>query len=195
LRRRVAEDPTHAELAEIASEQVARLETMLTELLGYGKPLQLQPTEIRFADIAQDVIGLTRTEAEEGEVSVSVEDRTGGESIFADREQIRRALTNLVLNAVQASPRRGRVVLGAEPLTESTDQMRLFVTDEGRGIGSEEADRLFHPFFTTRDEGTGLGLANVKKIAECHGGRPFARNRPTGGALFGIDLPRRGTSR
>ena len=195
LSRQVADDPPHAELAEIAAEQIARLEKMLSELLSYGKPLQLRPVGIPFAELARDVVDLARTEAEARGVELVVEDRAGVTTCAADREQIRRALTNLVINGVQASSRGGRVVLTAEIPSGMPDGVRISVTDQGRGIGGTPADQLFQPFFTTRQEGTGLGLANVKKIAECHGGSVFARNRPEGGACFGILLPRGGAWR
>jgi signal transduction histidine kinase len=189
LRRKVAGDPDHAELAEIASGQVARLERMLTELLGYGKPLQLNPREVRFATIAAEVIDLARPEVDERQVRLEVVDQTGDATVLADPEHLRRALINLVANAVQASVRGGRVVLTADVSEDAPGRMQITVADEGRGIEKVAEEHLFQPFFTTREEGTGLGLANVKKIAECHGGTAFARNRAGNGALFGILLP------
>jgi signal transduction histidine kinase len=189
LERKVAGDSAYAELAAIASSQVARLEKMLTELLGYGKPLQLSPREVRFAEIAGEVADLCRPEALEREVHLEVADQTGEARFLADPEQLRRALTNLVANAVQASPPGGQVVLAADVSEDEPGRVCITVADEGSGIAAPAKEHLFRPFFTTREEGTGLGLANVKKIAECHGGAVFARNRAEGGALFGILLP------
>ena len=188
LSAKVAGDAMHTELAEIASEQVARVERMLAELLHYGKPLQLRPTALRFADVAREVIDLTRRDAQAKDLVIEVSDETHGMHLWADAEQLKRALTNLLENALQASPAGGRVELAAR----IRDGVEISVADRGPGLPPEGVAQLFQPFFTTRDEGTGLGLANVKKIVECHGGAVFALNRPDGGARFGLRLPRGG---
>lgn len=188
LGAKVADDDMHAELAEIASEQVLRLERMLSELLNYGKPLQLKLGEIVFSDLAREVLELTREAIAEKELKIAVIDETGGEPLRADAEQLTRALTNLLLNAHQASPPGGQIEFTAR----ISGALEISVADRGPGLPAEDADQLFQPFFTTREEGTGLGLANVKKIVECHGGTVFARDRVGGGARIGLRLPRRG---
>ncbi len=194
LRLKVEEDPVYAELAEIASNQVIRLETMLSDLLNYGKPLQLKLTEISFAELAKDTVEVVRTEAEEKHVSVATEDGFGSTMIIADRDQLWRALTNLVLNAVQASPPYETVLISSTLSSEEPQSALITVSDHGPGITDSQKDKLFQPFFTTREDGTGLGLANVKKIVEYHGGTVSARNQPEGGAAFTIILPLRGPS-
>jgi nitrogen-specific signal transduction histidine kinase len=102
LRRRVQGDPAHSELGDIALEQLARVERMLSDLLGYGKPLRLSLKPTAFEKIAKDVLEVVRKEADEKKVSVGIDDRLDSTPIVADAEQIRRALTNLVTNAIQA---------------------------------------------------------------------------------------------
>jgi signal transduction histidine kinase len=96
-----------------------------------------------------------------------------------EREAIRRALINLVRNALQASPEGGVVGVALE---RRDGRARVVVTDEGAGLDPEIAGRVFDPFVTARAEGTGLGLALVKRVAEEHGGSVALRNRPGGGA-------------
>lgn len=187
LRKKVEGDHVHSELADIASAQVARLERMLSDLLSYGKPLELNPVGILFESLAKEIIEMVRSEAEEKKVSIETIDKLGQRNIIADPEQIRRALTNLVANAVEASPRGGKVTVGIKVI-ENNETM-IAVSDNGRGISESQKERLFKPFFTTREGGTGLGLANVKKIVEYHGWRITADNRPEGGAVFTIFLP------
>ncbi len=184
LEKRVADDRRYAELASIASQQVTRLERMLSELLGYGRPLELQLEPLEFAEVVSEARELVRPAGERRGVEIELRDFAEGRRFAGDREQIRRALTNLMTNAVREA--RTRVTLSAEALDHG---IRISVDDDGEGIAEARMGELFQPFFTTRPEGTGLGLAIVKKIAEVHGGSVDACNLPPGGARFGISLP------
>jgi len=108
--------------------------------------------------------------------------------ITADQEQMRLALLNLVLNAIEAVPENGRIVLLAEESNDS-NEIILSMTDNGPGIAPEDLSQIFEPYFTKRPGGTGLGLALVRRIVEKHGGRIRAQNQPEGGARFEIRLP------
>lgn len=189
LRRRVEGDDAHSELADIAFNQVMRLETMLSDLLGYGKPLQLNLAAIRLGDIAGEVAEVVGKDVTERGVSVDIEDELGQTMVMADPEQVRRALTNLVANAVQASSQGGRVVIELKIAPNDSNRIIVSVSDEGRGISDTHMAQLFQPFFTTRDGGTGLGLANVKKIVDYHGGEVSADNRSERGAIFTMIMP------
>lgn len=186
LRRKVEDDPVHYELAGIACDQVARLEKMLTDLLQYGKRVELNIGDVSFGRLADDVKESCRAVAEAGRVEIVIEDRMAGSTFRADYEQMLRALSNLVVNGVQAVEAGGRVTIEGEL---SDDAVTLTVSDTGRGLPPERMERLFEPFYTTRGEGTGLGLAIVKKIAELHGGSVTARNREGEGAVFVVRLP------
>jgi signal transduction histidine kinase len=98
---------------------------------------------------------------------LTLETRIGVETATFDAEQIRRALDNLVLNAIEAAPLHSKIVISAEP---NGDKLRLAVRDEGAGPPPEIRDHLFEPFVTGRPEGTGLGLSLVREIANAHGG-------------------------
>jgi two-component system sensor histidine kinase FlrB len=106
-----------------------------------------------------------------------------------DRELMVRALTSLIDNAAQWSLPGGIISLSGDKISEKEAWFTLQVTDEGRGIQARHRKRLFQPFFTTRPGGTGLGLANVKKIIEHHGGMVFAEKNLVAGAVFTIHLP------
>lgn len=189
LRRKVGDDPAHSELADIATTQVQRIEHMLADLLNFAKPLSLSPEDSSFADLVRALPEVVRSNLESAEVTLEIDDRTGGERFRIDREQLLRALTNLVVNAIQVSPAGARVTVSGEIAVDDTATLRVRVADDGPGISDRIRDKLFQPFFTTRDGGTGLGLANVRKIVEYHNGRVGVANRPTGGAVFELDIP------
>jgi signal transduction histidine kinase len=107
--------------------------------------------------------------------------------LTADREMIRRAILNLVLNAMDAMPDGGRLLIAA---TENESQVELEVADSGQGLSEDAGRRAFEPFFSTKPGGTGLGLSIVYRTAEVHGGSVASTNRPEGGASFSIYLPR-----
>ncbi len=109
--------------------------------------------------------------------------------IEADPVQLQQALVNLLKNGAEAAGRGGTV--SVEIKTVEDDRVALEITDDGPGISPEMLDRIFNPFFTTKDRGTGLGLAIVHRIVEAHGGNIRAANREQGGARFLMSLPRR----
>lgn len=111
-------------------------------------------------------------------------------SLCADRTMLRRALMNLLINAVDVMPEGGDLVITATVTQRSVD---LEVADSGPGIPDSIRSRMMEPFFTTKSQGTGLGLAIVNRIAEAHGGELRVANCPEGGAAFTICLPRKTT--
>ena len=100
---------------------------------------------------------------------------------------IRRAVLNLLLNAIDAMHDGGRIVIAA---AENANGVELEVADSGPGLSEDACRRAFEPFFSTKPGGTGLGLSIVYRTAEVHGGRVSAKNRPAGGASFTLHLPR-----
>ena len=99
---------------------------------------------------------------------------------------LRRAVLNLVLNALDAMPAGGELVLTA---CETKAGLEIEIADSGPGIPGTIVDRLFEPFFTTKGSGTGLGLAIVERIATAHGGKAAVVNCPEGGAAFTLIIP------
>jgi len=185
LKQAAPDDPVHQELAEIAAEQVFRLETMLGDLLQYGRKVEIKKTAVPVAAFVQELEACIRRE-ENHPVEFSFHNETEEETLPIDREQMLRAVSNLLDNAVQASPPGGTVALALRPSTHP-GELLLTVSDQGPGIPDRIAQKLFEPFFTTRAKGTGLGLANVKKIVELHGGHVAFRNTGSG-AEFTIAL-------
>jgi signal transduction histidine kinase len=106
--------------------------------------------------------------------------------IDADPELLHRALSNLVLNAIDAMPEGGTLTLSAKA---NGDKVEIRVADTGEGMTPEECERLFTPYYTTKEHGTGLGLAIVQSVIADHAGTIAVESRPGGGATFVITLP------
>jgi signal transduction histidine kinase len=165
-------------------EQIERLESLLQNLLSSVQRASPRPVLVEdvtaFLDERAD---LFREQAEAHGVKLEVKGCDGG-ALF-DRRRIAQAIDNLTLNAIQNTPTGGRVTFCAE---QSNDRLFLSVADTGYGVPESMRDNLFEPFVTGRPDGTGLGLAVVREIAEGHGGTVRAIHRRDG-TTFVVDLP------
>lgn len=189
LKREVENDPSNRELAGIADAQVRRLERMLDDLLQYGRPIDVAPAPVAFDELMSSVTAVVAEQARAKQVTIKQHDELLKARLNVDPEQMCRALTNLVVNAIQAAPAGGTVTVRARKDALWGHTASIEVSDSGSGLSDEAKERVFSPFFTTKESGTGLGLANVKKIVELHGGTVTAANANGGGAVFSIKLP------
>src|SRR3546814_6552593 len=106
---------------------------------------------------------------------------------MGDRVQLQQVIVNLLVNSIQAIPNAGKIFVETELRPDTTVSLTIY--DNGPGIPEEDIDRVFEGFFTTKDEGIGVGLAICQSIITAHGGDIAASNRPEGGACFRIWLP------
>ena len=123
--------------------------------------------------------------AEQHGVTIATDAPSMAPPVSADREQLRQALLNLLLNAVQVSPAGAEVHLSC---SSSAGQVHFTVQDHGPGIPTAIRSRIFDPFFTTRDDGVGMGLAVVARIVADHGGTVDVRDEPGGGTCAILTL-------
>jgi len=186
LRRPSLRQETREEFGELAQKELNRLKGLLTHFLDFARPQAPQrvPTEPRL--LLESVAKLASETAKMGGVQIRVEAAAGLPAVLFDSEQIGQVLLNLVINAVQAMPQGGQIVLRG---CCEADSILLEVVDEGIGIAPENLERIFNPFFTTRQGGTGLGLAIAYRIISQHNGDIAARSNPDRGMTFTIQLP------
>jgi PAS domain S-box-containing protein len=190
LRRVLKPEGDAAMLLDIVGEEADRLNCIVGDMLDFVRPsdpaLQPEPLALLFASVVEGAAAA----AQGAGVAVRVEEADDLPPVPVDARQLRQALLNLVLNAIQATPRGGQVLLaaGLEAL-DGVERMRVEVADTGPGIPPEVAERVFQPFFTTKASGTGLGLAVVKRIVEAHRGEVFLESAAGKGARFVIRLP------
>jgi signal transduction histidine kinase len=164
------------EMHAIARCEAARLERLTSDFLSYARPSQPKRNPVALADVVGYIVEIANVHASKKEIGISIE---SGEGLRAnvDREQLQRALLNLLLNAIDATPVGGHVaVLCSRPSAQSVE---LQVENSGDPIPEEVLSRIFEPFYTTKPHGTGLGLAISRNIAKVQGGDlVVARNEP-----------------
>lgn len=178
-----------AENAQLILDQTRSLAHVVTEFLKFARPLELSNEEVAVETLVERAVSEVRDAIPDVEITVSGE----MEHISGDEALLRQALLNLVRNAAEAAGSQsfgGRVmVAGTVETNAGRPVQRITISDNGPGIPPGDLSRIFAPFYTTKVNGTGLGLAVVQKIVLQHGGSVEARNRPEGGAELIVWLP------
>jgi PAS domain S-box-containing protein len=169
---------------DLRASQVIR---RMRELLG-KRPLERQPLDLN--DVAAGVLQLLGADAARRGVALEIELAPGLPAVHGDRVHLQQVLLNLLLNGMEAMAdtpaSRRRLAVRTAP---DDTGVGIAVTDSGPGIPRERLPRLFDSFFTTKQDGMGLGLSIARSIVEAHGGRIWAQNRPEGGATFRFTVP------
>jgi two-component system NtrC family sensor kinase len=181
------------ESARIALEQTERMTNIVRQLLDFSRRRRAQPTQVGIADIATANAHMLATVAQKKEVGITLDVKDTGLTGLLDLVQLQQALTNLVMNAIQAVPHRGHVEIVVDRLRDAAggNGALISVSDDGPGIPVEDRARVFEPFFTTKGvgEGTGLGLAVAIGLVKENGGTIEVDESHFGGARLSIVLP------
>jgi signal transduction histidine kinase len=207
--RLILENAGEAEThARIVVDQADRMTKIIRQLLDYARRRPPQKEEQDLGKLASDVLPLLGTLASKKQVEMRFHNEAGPAMVIADLTQVQQALTNLIVNAIQASAPGGKVDVtlrsargrrphrGRDDLDgagASIDGFELNVRDYGPGMPPDVLARVFEPFFTTKPvgESTGLGLSVAQDIVEEHGGWLAAESEPGRGSRFVLFLPRR----
>jgi signal transduction histidine kinase len=183
---------THLPIASLL-EQVDRLEHLVQRLLYFDQNQQEIPTVTSLEAIAQESIALLRLKAEESSVDLVYQPSAQPlPEIPLRRRELGQVLVNLILNAIQASPENGKVIVGVKQISgnkeQSDDTLVAWVEDRGQGLSDAQKDQIFVPFYSTKPEGTGLGLAISHEIVTRNKGYIDVHSEP-GCTRFSIYLP------
>ena len=181
---REPESPIAQEMFGIAAIEAKRLETLTSDFLAFArtKEPQLKATPVRAS--LDYLAALSKALAAEKDVSIDIVCDDSLEFTM-DADQMHRAMLNLLTNALNATPRHGHVVIGAE---KHGSRSTLYVDNTGQKIPDENVSRIFEPFFTSGPKGTGLGLPIVRKIAHSHGGEVLLTGNEHGRVRFEIQF-------
>jgi signal transduction histidine kinase len=169
-------------------DEIDRLGRVTGSILGLARPVVPRPRRVHASELFERVDLLQPLELREKGIRLVIRDTTDGVAIEADADLLGQALLGLLTNAAQAAPERGRVTLEARV---RGGEIELSVEDDGPGVPESERERIFEPFYSTRRDGHGLGLAVVRQIAGAHGGAVVVGDGQAGGARFTMVLPAR----
>jgi two-component system sensor histidine kinase PilS (NtrC family) len=174
-------------LSQIVARESERLNHIIKNFLEYARPAPLSITTFDVAAAAEEVLLLLEHRASPGSLKVI---REFAPSVLwpVDAEQFRQILWNLCLNAAESMPEGGELRVAVAVRGET---LEVTVTDTGEGIAADDLSHVFEPFFSTKSEGTGLGLALVHRVVQEHGGEIDVRSSPGLGTTFTLTLPSR----
>jgi two-component system nitrogen regulation sensor histidine kinase NtrY len=179
-------DETFREGAGTLLAEIANLKNIIARFSDFSRMPQPQFQQVNLNEMMENVSKVYRAQLDRAGISCTCDLRSAG-AIAADPDLLQRAISNLILNAIDAMPQGGTLTLRTR-LTQAF--ARIEVTDTGTGIKPEDRSRLFTPYYTNKPHGTGLGLAIVQSIVSDHGGKIEAISEPGGGSTFIIELPR-----
>jgi two-component system sensor histidine kinase HydH len=179
-----AENEVTREMASFIATEVDRCNSLITRFLQFARPLQIKPAKADLTQTIDRAVELVQREAPGIAIYKNYEPEIRPFSF--DAELMERVLYNLLLNAAQATTAGGAVTVKTRAATGAVE---ITVIDRGVGIGPEQMKSIFNPFFTTKPEGVGLGLAIVAKIIDEHGGKIIVESDPGKGSVFRVLLP------
>lgn len=188
LRKHAISREDHVTLLTILDEETNRLNRLVTDLLRYARPVNIQRQQFSLADLLSRTLGLVKTDGDGIKIELRVECHEG--RIWGDANLLRQVFDNLVDNGVQAMGTAGTLTVRVRAVTEEgVDGLAVDIIDTGEGMDTQVRSRARDPFFTTRPSGTGLGLAIVDRIVDAHGGHFAIDSRSGEGTTVTVFLP------
>jgi len=186
LKSRFHEKSSEQETADILVQEVERLNRSICELLDYARPQKLMKENVHPEEVVQKAVSLIRMDAESVGVKVEMDMADDLPLVQADQDKLIQVFLNLFLNSIQAMEGGGKLDINVDA---QSGNVIFTVKDTGCGVSKEDLPRIFDPYFTTKPEGTGLGLAMSVKIIEEHGGSMIFESEEDRGTSIIVTLP------
>lgn len=186
LQKRARLTETDNKLLGYVADEVRRIDSLIRDFLEFAKPRSPILRSVEPVTLVGRAIEFCRPELQRAGIDIAMDDRSGGVHILADEDQVFQALLNLMLNAIEAMPKGGKMRVD---LRRGERELSIDVTDGGTGISPEVQEKIFNPFFTTKEHGSGLGLAKVYAIMTSHDGGVECRSEPGVGTTFTLSFP------
>jgi len=186
LKQNLAKTDPEVDLADVIVQEAKRLNSIVTDFLDFARPQAPNLMPCKVDEVIEKNLTFLAPEINKNGYKVHKQFATHIPEIQADPGLLYQAFLNILMNAMQAMPQGGAIYI---ELSTHGHTMTIIFSDEGPGIPDETLDKIWEPFFTTKDTGSGLGLPIVKKIIEGHGGIIEVENSPEKGALVTITLP------
>ncbi len=186
LLREPASPERRTEFLQIIQKECQRLNRLLTSFLNFARPRAPEFATVRVEQILDSVIALAEHAVRRDHIALRKQISGDLTEFECDSEQLTQVLLNLTINAIQAMPDGGEILLSA---SRNGANAVIQVQDQGTGISEENLEKIFDPFFTTKESGTGLGLSVAHQIAARQGGVLTAAKNPGEGMTFSLELP------
>jgi two-component system sensor histidine kinase HydH len=186
VQKQVCEDSVSCEKLEIIMKETQRLDNMVNEILDFSRPLELHASEENISELIDQCLEITREVAQKKQVKLRVDSSLNSPFLLFDAPRMKQAFINLLTNAIEASPENETVIISSY---RKGEELIIDVSDRGCGISSDKREKVFSPFFTTKNGGTGLGLPITKKIVEAHQGRLEIFDNTEKGVTFRVVIP------
>ncbi len=180
-----ADEPEYRHLVRTVVSEVQRVNTIIQRFLKFGRPPRLVPEKTDLDDFVRSYAAVLQCEAENKGVGFTVEAGSNA-TVMIDREQMQQVLLNIVRNAVDATPRGGSITISAYL---RAGKAVVAIADTGSGIAEGQLSEIFNLYFTTKEEGSGMGLSIANQIVHAHGGVIEVASREGGGSVFSVVLP------
>ena len=186
LKKKESKKNSSTTIPEIIVEEAGRLNNIITDFLNFAKPKTPNFASCDVEEVLEKNISLYSSQSEDQNCSIFKHFEQNLPKILADADMLYQVFLNILINAMQAMPGGGEISVK----TESNDNgVTIFFEDNGEGISEDIFEKIWTPFYTTKEKGTGLGLGIVKSIIKAHSGEVYVKNRPQGGARVAIKLP------
>ena len=196
LPERMSDEEFRTRFRDLALAEIERICGLINDLLAFSRPAPAHLDATDLNDLVSSIVRLLDAESRKNGTTVIYTEHPALPRVVVDQAQIKQVLMNVVLNAIEASERRGPVEVRTRQERRGPEVWCVVeVADAGTGIQPEHREHIFDPFFTTKDRGSGLGLFIAQGIVTQHGGYMRTAARGTGGTLFSIHLPARGRPR
>ena len=185
LKKKAAKIDPQNTIPDIIVEEASRLNSIITDFINYAKPRNPNIAACRVEEVIEKNITFLAAQIKEQGYVIKKNYQNSLPEIMADSNLLYQSFLNIFINAMQAMPNGGRILV---EVSSSDHLVTVHIDDEGQGIPPENLKKIWDPFFTTKETGTGLGLGIVKNIVESHGGSIQVVNRPVRGARVTIEL-------
>lgn len=200
MAQRHVEKPYAAEKLSLVGGQLDRISGTLRELVNFSRPACAEKVWTDLADVAREALSIAKYYKSNRGKTVRLQFNDSLPRVLASRDQLTQAVLNLVLNAIDATDKGGKVTVTGKQHTLTLPSLPggeggvrgeiiLEVHDDGHGITTDNANRLFQPYFTTKPHGTGLGLFMTRRLVEQHGGTVSFASTPGAGTTFRLHFP------
>jgi len=174
-------------------QEVDRLNKLVVQVLDFAKLKKPNISRFSLKDLIRNVAELFRLEIKDKQIKFSLELTPDISQIQADEDQVRQILMNVIINAIQAIPKKGEIKIKTEKaLLKGEPAIKLIIEDSGVGIPEKDFTQIFDPFFSTKEKGSGLGLSIAYKLIEAHRGEIKVESKEGEGTKFVILLPQKG---